>query len=138
MPGNEPARGVRIGSSDVEWFRATVDMFAKLDDRYGGGHARSALTQYLSTDAERMLNGRYSDETGRALVTPECRWAQPISYPACSRPVSPRGNKTRRAGGRPIGGGPRRMAKTAPDDGLPRDRLCPYSEGSVPSIRGWP
>lgn len=69
MTGNESARGVRIGMSDVERFHATVDMFAQLDDRYGGGHARSALIQYLSTDAERMLNGRYSDETGRALFS---------------------------------------------------------------------
>jgi hypothetical protein len=83
MTGNEPARGVRIGMSDVERFRATVDMFAELDDRYGGGHARSALIQYLSTDAERMLNGRYSDETGRALfsaVSEATRLAAWMSY----------------------------------------------------------
>ena len=60
MP-DEPACGVRIGLSDVERFRTTVDMFAKLDDRYGGGHARQALVQYLSTDADRMLNGKHSD-----------------------------------------------------------------------------
>jgi transcriptional regulator with XRE-family HTH domain len=83
VPGNEPARGARIGMSDVERFRATVDMFAGLDDRYGGGHARSALIQYLSTDAERMLNGRYSDETGRALfsaVSEATRLAAWMSY----------------------------------------------------------
>jgi hypothetical protein len=67
MHRNQPARGARIGISDVERFRATVDMFAMLDDRYGGGHARQALIQYLSTDAERMLNGTYSEETRRAL-----------------------------------------------------------------------
>ena len=69
MPRNQPARGARIGISDVERFQATVDMFAALDDRYGGGHARQALIQYLSTDAERMMNGTYSEETGRALFT---------------------------------------------------------------------
>src|SRR5215469_4525455 len=63
----EPAHGVRIGMSDVERFCTTVDMFAKLDDRYGGGHARPALVQYLSTDADRMLNGRYNESIGRAL-----------------------------------------------------------------------
>ncbi|HEY6791379.1 MAG TPA: hypothetical protein VI365_29120, partial [Trebonia sp.] len=63
MP-DEPARGVRIGLSDVERFRATVDMFARLDDLYGGGHARQALVQYLSADAGRMLNGRYNDAVG--------------------------------------------------------------------------
>jgi transcriptional regulator with XRE-family HTH domain len=65
----EPARGVRIGMSDVERFRATVDMFDKLDDRYGGGHARQALIQYLSGDAERMLNGRYNGTVGSALFS---------------------------------------------------------------------
>ena len=55
--------------SDVERFRATVDMFTKLDDRYGGGHARQALIQYLCTDADRMLNGRYSEAIGRELFT---------------------------------------------------------------------
>ena len=63
----EPARGVGIGMSDVDRFKVTVDMFAGLDDQFGGGHARPALIQYLSTDADRMLNGRYSDDVGRAL-----------------------------------------------------------------------
>ena len=55
--------------SDVERFRATVEMFTKLDDRFGGGHARQALVQYLRTDADRMLSGRYSDAVGRELFT---------------------------------------------------------------------
>ncbi len=65
MPGDQPTRGVRIGMSDVERFRATVDVFAKLDDKYGGGHARPALIQYLRTDADRMLSGRYTEAVGR-------------------------------------------------------------------------
>jgi hypothetical protein len=44
-------------------------MFARLDDRYGGGHAREALVRYLSTDADRMLNGRYDDAVGRTLFS---------------------------------------------------------------------
>lgn len=67
VPDDHAAHGVRIGTPDVERFRATVDIFAQLDDRFGGGHAREALIQYLSTDAERMLNGRYSDTVGRVL-----------------------------------------------------------------------
>jgi hypothetical protein len=58
VPEDQPARGVRIGMSDVERFRVTVEMFTKLDDRYGDGHARHALVQYLRTDADRMLSGR--------------------------------------------------------------------------------
>lgn len=60
-------RGARIGMADVQRFRATVEMFNNLDDRFGGGNARQALVQYLSTDAERLLRGRFTDEVGREL-----------------------------------------------------------------------
>jgi transcriptional regulator with XRE-family HTH domain len=67
VPGDQPARGVSIGMPDVERFRATVDVFVKLDDRFGGGHARQALIQYLRTDADRMLSGKYTEVVGREL-----------------------------------------------------------------------
>jgi hypothetical protein len=54
---------------DVARFRATMEMFVQLDDRFGGGHARQALIQYLSTDGERLLCGRYTDAVGRALFS---------------------------------------------------------------------
>jgi hypothetical protein len=63
------ARGVRIGMADVDRFRTTVELFKQLDDRFGGGHARQSLVHYLSTDAERMLHGRYNDAVGRALFS---------------------------------------------------------------------
>ena len=69
QPGSERPGGLRIGLADVERFRATVDMFADLDDRFGGGHARAALIQYLSTDAGRLLGGRYTETTGRAVFS---------------------------------------------------------------------
>ena len=65
----EPARGVRIGIGDVTRFRATVEMFAELDNRFGGGHAREALIQYLSVDGDRLLRGRYTDAVGRELFS---------------------------------------------------------------------
>jgi tetratricopeptide (TPR) repeat protein len=67
--GNETGRGVRIGIADVDRFRTTVNLFTQLDDRFGGGHARQALVQYLSTDAERLLHGRFSDSVGHALFS---------------------------------------------------------------------
>ena len=66
---DESANGVRIGMGDVTRFRATVDMFDKLDDRFGGGHARESLIKYLSIDADRLLRGRYSAEVGRELFS---------------------------------------------------------------------
>lgn len=67
--GSQTARGARIGMADVGRFRATVDMFVQLDDRFGGGHARQALIQYLSTDGERLLRGQYTEPVGRALFS---------------------------------------------------------------------
>ena len=61
--------GVRIGMGDVERFRVTVEAFAQLDDRFGGGHARQALVQYLSADADRLLRGRYTGAVGSALFS---------------------------------------------------------------------
>jgi transcriptional regulator with XRE-family HTH domain len=61
--------GVRVGMSDVERFRATVEMFARLDDRFGGGHARQSLIQYLSTDGDRLLRGRCPDTVRTPLFS---------------------------------------------------------------------
>jgi transcriptional regulator with XRE-family HTH domain len=69
MPEQEPARGARIGTGDVTRFRATVDMFVEMDNRFGGGHAREALVKYLSVDGERLLRGRYRDAVGRELFS---------------------------------------------------------------------
>jgi transcriptional regulator with XRE-family HTH domain len=55
---SEAARGVRIGMADVERFRTTVELFTHLDDRFGGGHARQALVQYLSTAPVHQLTSR--------------------------------------------------------------------------------
>jgi hypothetical protein len=66
---SESASGVHIGLADVARFRATVDMFVQLDNRFGGRHARTALIQYLSADAERLLHGRYTGAVGQALFS---------------------------------------------------------------------
>jgi transcriptional regulator with XRE-family HTH domain/tetratricopeptide (TPR) repeat protein len=68
-PGSATAGGARIGAADVDRFRATAEMFGQIDDRFGGGHARTALLQYLSADAGRLLNGRYTEATGQALFS---------------------------------------------------------------------
>jgi transcriptional regulator with XRE-family HTH domain len=61
--------GVRVGMGDVERFRVTVEMFRQLDDRFGGGHARQALIQYLDNDGDRLLRGRYTGTVGSALFS---------------------------------------------------------------------
>jgi transcriptional regulator with XRE-family HTH domain len=58
VPEQESVRGALIGIGDVTRFRATVDMFAELDNLFGGGHVREALIKYLSVDGDRLLHGR--------------------------------------------------------------------------------
>jgi tetratricopeptide (TPR) repeat protein len=72
-PGNDHftprSGGIRVGSSDVATVRATTEAFALLDNRFGGGHARRALVQYLQSDLSALLAGSYSEETGRHLYS---------------------------------------------------------------------
>ena len=67
--GADSLGGVRVRTGDVERFRATVEMFAQLDDRFGGGHARQPLIQYLAIDGERLLRGRYPAAVGSVLFS---------------------------------------------------------------------
>ena len=60
---------MRVGLGDVERFAVTVEAFRQLDDRFGGGNARQALIQYLGSDADRLLRGRYTGAVGSALFS---------------------------------------------------------------------
>jgi transcriptional regulator with XRE-family HTH domain len=71
------AGGVRMGMADVDRFRATAQVFVQLDDRFGGGHARDALIQYLRTDAGRLLRGRYTEA---GMEGPRPRVRQPSGH----------------------------------------------------------
>ena len=68
-PAADRLGGCRVGIGDVERFRVTVQVFGLLDDRFGGGHARQALIQYLSSDGDRLLRGRFTDAVGSALFS---------------------------------------------------------------------
>src|SRR5258708_6718643 len=59
----------RVGSSDVERIGTTTNLFAQLDNRFGGGHARHALIQFLAGDVEPLLRGRYRDKAGADLFS---------------------------------------------------------------------
>jgi tetratricopeptide (TPR) repeat protein len=82
----EQRSGVRVGPADVAAVKATSDMFAQLDDRFGGDHARHALIQYLSRDVAPLLTGQYKASVGRALfstVAEATLLAAWMSYDAC-------------------------------------------------------
>lgn len=68
-PSASGAGSVQVGPADVAMVKATTEMFAQLDDRFGGGHARHAVVQYLSRDVAPLLAGRYTEAVGRALFS---------------------------------------------------------------------
>ena len=59
--------GRSVGAVDVDMVRSTADAFSMLDGKFGGGHARRALIQYLHTDVRPMLDGKHSDAVGKQL-----------------------------------------------------------------------
>jgi hypothetical protein len=63
----ERTHGRKVSKAEVAALRATVEAFARLDNHFGGDHARQALIQYLRSDASGLLDGRYDERTGREL-----------------------------------------------------------------------
>jgi hypothetical protein len=57
----------QVGMAEVEAIRATAAMFADLDNRFGGAHARTAAVQYLTDQVTPLLEGRYDSRVGGAL-----------------------------------------------------------------------
>jgi tetratricopeptide (TPR) repeat protein len=45
----------------VDGIRRTVELFARLDNQFGGGHARRALIQYLRSEVLPLLDEHHSD-----------------------------------------------------------------------------
>lgn len=54
-----------VGRGDLEAVREMASMFSRLDQRRGGGHARTAVVQYLTSDVARYLRGTYADDRVR-------------------------------------------------------------------------
>lgn len=62
-------RGARVEHTDVASVREMTAAFRKLDNRYGGGHARSMVAGYLSANVVPLLReGRYRHEVRRELA----------------------------------------------------------------------
>ncbi|MGH3842097.1 MAG: helix-turn-helix domain-containing protein [Pseudonocardiaceae bacterium] len=54
-----------VGRGDLETVREMASIFSRVDQRHGGGHARMALVQYLTSDVATYLRGSYVDERVR-------------------------------------------------------------------------
>ncbi|MET7385234.1 hypothetical protein ACFYPT_18080 [Streptomyces sp. NPDC005529] len=84
---------IRVGLGDVAAIKTTADMFAELDDRFGGDHARHAAIQYLSTEVTPLLRGQYTEQVGRALLSTTAEatlLAGWMSYDACRHGLAQR------------------------------------------------
>ncbi len=60
-----PRRSRVVGAADVEGVREMTQIFSRLDQRRGGGHARSALVQYLSSDVAALLVSTFISDVVR-------------------------------------------------------------------------
>ncbi|GGV00643.1 hypothetical protein GCM10010245_04010 [Streptomyces spectabilis] len=94
-PGTHSPRsdGVRVGLGDVAAIRTTADMFARLDDQFGGDHARHSVIQYLNNDVAPLLRGHYTERVGRALfstVAEATLLAGWMAYDACRHGLAQR------------------------------------------------
>ncbi|MEQ4726026.1 hypothetical protein [Nonomuraea sp. B19D2] len=69
--GVRPHAGGRlITAGSVEAVRETTALFAKLDYRFGGGHARSTVVQYIAMEIEPLLKHVRPDTTlGRQFLS---------------------------------------------------------------------
>ncbi|TDX03813.1 Tat pathway signal protein [Kribbella sp. VKM Ac-2566] len=64
--GHRKAVGGRlVGRGDLDAVRETVQLFTRIDQRRGGGHARAAVVQYLSSDVAGYLRASYADDAVR-------------------------------------------------------------------------
>lgn len=59
--------GRRVGASDVRRVQGTTAAFARLDDQFGGNHARRAFLQYVMGEVFPLLREQYGDAVGRQL-----------------------------------------------------------------------
>ncbi|HET8661610.1 MAG TPA: Tat pathway signal protein [Micromonosporaceae bacterium] len=55
----------RVGRADIAAVRDMTSMFSQIDQRRGGGHARTTVVQYLTADVAGYLRGRFPDDQVR-------------------------------------------------------------------------
>jgi transcriptional regulator with XRE-family HTH domain len=76
------AAGQHVIMDDVASIRTMSQQFAALDFQFGGGFARTALAQFYRRDVRAMLEGRYSDEVGRALFNAAAELVEVLGWTA--------------------------------------------------------
>lgn len=55
-----------VGRGDLDAVREMGSIFSRVDQRRGGGHARTSVVQYLTSDVANYLRGSYADDRVRS------------------------------------------------------------------------
>jgi hypothetical protein len=63
--GSQHKAGRLVGAGDLDAIRETIQLFTRIDQRRGGGHARAAVVQYLTSDVAGYLRASYTDDRVR-------------------------------------------------------------------------
>lgn len=61
-------RSAMVGMGEVQAVRDMTVAFNASDERLGGGHARTAVVEYLATDVATYLRGRFANEQTRQAM----------------------------------------------------------------------
>ncbi|GHJ17184.1 MULTISPECIES: Tat pathway signal protein [unclassified Micromonospora] len=57
-----------VGRREIDAVRDMLTVFSTADERFGGGHARLAVVQYLTSDVAGLLQGRFSTDRDRVAM----------------------------------------------------------------------
>jgi transcriptional regulator with XRE-family HTH domain len=72
-----------VGTPDVDTIREVTSAYRRLDNQYGGGHAREAVARYLDQEVAPLLrDGRFDPATGRALLAASAELTQLAGWQA--------------------------------------------------------
>jgi transcriptional regulator with XRE-family HTH domain len=63
------AAGRRVGMADVGTTADEIAHLRRLDNQYGSGHVRERVMQLLHREANIVMHGSYSEQTGKALLS---------------------------------------------------------------------
>ncbi|MFE9960595.1 helix-turn-helix domain-containing protein [Micromonospora sp. NPDC005299] len=72
-----------VGQPDIDTIREMTTTYRRLDNQYGGGHARDAVSRYVHQEVAPLLNdGRYDAITGRSLLSATAELVQLAGWQA--------------------------------------------------------
>ncbi|MGW9196587.1 helix-turn-helix domain-containing protein [Micromonospora chersina] len=75
-----------VGQADIDAIREMSTTYRRLDNQFGGGHARDAVSRYLHQEVVPLLaDGRYDAVTGRSLLSATAELVQLVGWQAYDR-----------------------------------------------------